>query len=428
MADINYHKELVSTLGTIKYIVVDSSYIEIDYNDEVLAKCKILKIETERIQSRLRLLTNSIQTKVFDSVETFLKTKEITNQSNFLIYNNSNIVSYINGTTFFDYQPKSDYFLIKNTKAFLEFQSFLKVQEKEIDGTFHFVDSYNKDLRKIIFVSLSEKGRLNITYELASPHFDETQDLCRGFERYKACFCEENSSLAKFLKSATINLVSNFPAESRFKQYFENLNDIVDKARMNFEVYLNELSIDKIKKDYDDVKSKYFNGLSDILSKLSQNIIALPIGIAAVLFAIEKIKNETSFLYLLIAAILITSIYVSLLLRVHFKDLIYIQRVFNYDYELLIQNNFFKKYPQESALFSEIKGRINDRVKFLKLIIESYFWVMNLANIFILGQLFSYLKMRQIGMAIILIGILVIVTIMRNYILDKTDTEDQMVS
>ena len=425
MADINYHKELVSTLGTIKDVVVDPSYIEMDYSDEVLAKCKNLNIETERIQSRLRLLTNSIQTKVFESVETFLKTKEITNQSNYLIFNNSNIVSYINGTTFFDYQPKPDYFLIKNTKTFLEFQSFLKEQEKEIDGTFHFVDSYNKDLRKIIFVSLSEKGRLNITYELASPLFDETQDFCRGFERYKACFGEENSSLAKFLKSATINLVSNFPTESRFKQYFENLNEIVDKARINFEVYLNELSIDKIKKDYDDVKSKYFNGLSDILSKLSQNIIALPIGIAAVLFAIEKIKNETSFLYLLIAAILITSIYVSLLLRVHFKDLIYIQKVFNYDYKLLIENNFFKKYPQESTLFSEIKERINDRVKFLKLIIESYFWVMNLANLFIIGLLFSYLKIRETGIMVIVIAVLIILTIARNYILDKTDAEEK---
>lgn len=425
MADINYHKELVSTLGAVKDAVVDASFIEVNYTDEVLAKCKSLNIETEKIQTKLRLLTNSIQTKVFDSVDTFLKTKEINNQSNFLIYNNANIVSYINETTFLDFQTKSDYYLIKNTKTFLEFQSFLKEQEKEIDGTFHFVDSYNKDLRKIIFVSLSEKGRLNISYELSSPHFDEYQDFCRGFERYKACFGEENSSLAKFLKSATINLVSNYPIESRFKQYFENLNEIVDKARINFEVYLNELSIDKIKKDYDDVKSKYFNGLSDILSKLSQNIIALPIGIAAILFAIEKIKNEPSFLYLLIIAILITSIYVSLLLRVHFKDLIYIQKVFNYDYGLLIENNFFKKYPEESKLFSEIKERINDRVKFLKLIIESYFWIMNLANLFIVGLLFSYLKVRETGIMIIVIAILILLAVTRNYILDKTDQEEK---
>lgn len=425
MADINYHKELALTLGAVKDAVVDASFIEVNYTDEVLDKCKSLNIETEKIQTKLRLLTNTIQTKVFDSVESFLKTKEINNQSNFLIFNNANIFSYINETTFLDFQKKTDCYLIKNTKTFLEFQSFLKEQEKETDGTFHFVDSYNKDLRKIIFVSLSEKGRLNISYELASPHFDESQDFCRGFERYKACFGEENSSLVKFLKSATINLVSNYPIESRFKQYFENLNEIVDKARINFEVYLNELSIDKIKKDYDDVKSKYFNGLSDILSKLSQNIIALPIGIAAILFAIEKIKNEASFLYLLIIAILITSIYVSLLLRVHFKDLIYIQKVFNYDYGLLIENNFFKKYPQESTLFSEIKDRINDRVNFLKLIIESYFWVMNLANLFIVGLLFSYLKVKETGIMIIVILILILLAVARNYILDKTDQEEK---
>lgn len=423
MSDINYHKKIASLLGTINDIIVDTSFIEINYSDASLEKCELLNIETEKIHSKLRLQTSSIQTKVFASVETFLKTKEITDQSNFLIYVNSNIVSYINGITFLNYQEKNDYFLIKNTRTFLEFKSFLKEQEREVDGTFHFVDSYNKDLRKIIFVSLSEKGRLNINYDLTSPLFDETQDFSRGFKRYKDCFNEENSSLTKFLKSATINLVSNFPAESRFKQYFENLNEIVDKARINFEIYLNDLSIDKIKKDYNDVKSKYFNGLSDILSKLSQNILALPVGIAAVLFAIEKIKNDTIFLYLLIAIIFVTSIYVSLLLRVHFNDLIHIQKVFTHDYQILIENNFFKNNPKESTPFSETKDRINDRVQFLKFIIESYFWVMNFTNLFIIGLLLFYLKIPDTGIILVILAILILLSIARNYILDKTEIE-----
>lgn len=425
MADINYHRDLVSILGTLNDVDVDPGYIEIDYSDDLLSKCHSLNIETEIIQTRLRLLSYSIQTKVFDSVETFLLTKEITNHSNFLIYNNSGIISYIDETTYYDFEPRQDYFLINNTRGFLEFQSFLKEQEKEVDGTFHFVDSYNMDIRKIIFISLAEKGRLNITYQLGSPHFNATQDLCGGLERYKACFSEENPSLTKFLKSTTIDVVSNFPIEFRFKQYFENLNLIVDKARINFEVYLNELSIDKIKKDYDDVKSKYFNGLSDILSKLSQNIIALPIGIAAVLFAVERIKNEASFLYLLIFAILVTSIYLSLLLKIHFKDIVYIQRIFNYDFELLIGNNFFKKYPEESILFFEIKDIINNRVKFIKLIIESYFWVMNFANLFIIGLSLSYLKIRNTGIVIFVITVLIMLSIVRNYIFDKLDSENR---
>lgn len=165
MSDIQYHKELVSLLGTIKDVVVDTSFIEINYNDEVIAKCQSLKIETERIQSKLRLITNSIQTKVFDSIESFLKTKEINNQSNFLIYKDLSIVSYINGVTFLNYQPKTDCFLISNTQTFLNFQTFLKEQEKEIDGTFHFVDSFNKDLRKIIFCK--HFGKRKIKYNLS---------------------------------------------------------------------------------------------------------------------------------------------------------------------------------------------------------------------------------------------------------------------
>lgn len=71
MMDINYHKELVTIVGAINDAVVDTSYIEIIYSDEIIARCNILNIETERIQNKLRLLTNSIKTKVFGSIETF---------------------------------------------------------------------------------------------------------------------------------------------------------------------------------------------------------------------------------------------------------------------------------------------------------------------------------------------------------------------
>jgi hypothetical protein len=425
MTDIQYHKDLSSLIGGTHGVVFDTSFIELKSTPQLVENSKLLGIESEIIGDKVRLITSSIRTKVFGSIDSFLKIKEITSSSDFLIFDGNNVISYIDNSAYVNFTLDKNYFLIGNTQTYLQFQNFLKEQEKEVDGTFHFVDSYNKDLRKIIFVSLSEKGRLNISYNILCPLFDTSKDISSGFKRYQECFSEENGTLAKFLKSSTISIVSNFPAETRFRQFVENLNEIVDKARINFDVYLNELSIDKIKKDYDDVKSKYFNNLSEILSKLSQNILVLPIGIAGILFAIEKIKDSPAFLYLLIAAISITSIYISLLLRIHFRDLIYISKVFNYDFNTLIENNFFKKYPEESVLFDEIKTRIMDRVTFLKFIVESYFWVMNLSNVFILDLLLHYLKVKEMGIVFITIGILLIVTLARNFILSRSEYEEK---
>ena len=54
------------------------------------------------------------------------------------------------------------------------------------------------------------------------------------------------------------------------------LNEITNNARINFEIYLNNLSIDKIRKEYDEYKSKYFKDVSEILNNLTQKIIGFP--------------------------------------------------------------------------------------------------------------------------------------------------------
>lgn len=422
MSKIHYHKTVFELIKDSTNSLIDASFIEIDNNPNAIQRAQELSIDIETIQNRLRLITSTIQSKIFDSIDSFLTIKEITENSNFLIIDNENAISFFENTTFVNFEQKENY-LISNQKAFLEFLSILKKYESETDDAFHFVDSFNKDLRKISFVSLSDKGRLNITYELKAPLFDTTINLNKQLDRFKACFDNENKSLLKFLKSATIATASNFPAEQRLKMLIESLDEVVEKARINFEVYLNNLSIDNIKKDYDEVKSKYFNSLSDILSKLSNKIIALPIGISATLFAVDKINDSNFFLLFLLGAIIVTTIYISLLLRIHFNDLNYISKIFHYDYNTLLDNNFFSKYPDEKRLFEEIKKRITDRITFLKTIIESYYWIMNIANIFIIVFILDKLGVVENGLILTTLGLIFIIVLFRNYVLNNDEEQ-----
>lgn len=424
MNKIEYHKKLFQILSSTTAVKIDASFVQIDKPQESIEeKLNEIGAKFEHLAGGvIRIITNSINTTLFANIEEFRKVRKINSDSNILILAEP-VISYFDCNTYVKFELSASEFLINNAKAYLEFQDFLKQQEKETDESFHFVDSFNKDFRKLSFVSLSEKGRLTIKYDLAIPELDRKKDYSKALEKFKFCFDEESNNLPKFLKSTLIHTASSYSAETRFKQLFESLEDIVIKAKMNFEVYLNNLSIDKIKKDYDELKSKYFRSLSDILSKLTNKIIALPIAISATLLAIDKVDDVPFFLYFLLFAILVTSIYLSLLLRIHFSDLKYVEKIFYSDYNTLLSNNFFTKYPDESELFEEIKDRITKRINFLKLITESYFWILNFSNVIIIGYILNKIGMPTNGTLFISIALLIVIALIRNYIIEKEKKE-----
>lgn len=425
MCNIKYHitlKEILD-LSFEKSFLSDS--IELNYSEGIISKSQSIGIEFEKIgnNDKVRLLKNSIKTFVYSSFDELRKSFLNQNFENIFVLRDSDVFSYISDTSYINFieNPSN---IFKNIFSYKKFIAFLKEQEKEVEGTFFFIDSFSRDLRKIVLTSITEKGRVTIKYSSDLPKFNNEKDYSVGLEKFIKCFDDQNKSLIRFLKTSTINTVSLYDEENRFQSFFENLESIVDKALINFEVYLNELSIDKIKKDYDDIKSKYFTGLSDILSKLSQSILALPIAIATLLFAIEKVKDTAFYLYLLIVIILITTVYLSLLLKIHFRDLNYIYKVFFFDYNLLIENKFFIKYPQEKQMFEEIKSRIEDRVETLKLIIELYYWTLNTSNLFLVGLLLYFLHLKIDFIVIIGVLALICITLARNSVIIKNENEN----
>lgn len=179
------------------------------------------------------------------------------------------------------------------------------------------------------------------------------------------------------------------------------------------------MSIDKIRKEYDEYKSKYFKDVSEILNNLTQKIIGLPILIGTTLFAIEKVKESPEFLIILIITILITNIYLILLLKINFNDLSYIDIISNQDFKTLKENNFFIKYPKELDIFTKIKSRITKRVNHLRLICESYYWILGISNILIIGLIFHYLSINLTQVFIISFTLLFLLATSRNSILNQ---------
>ena len=357
MDNIKSHKEFYEILTSFSNYEISTSFIELEKEDVKIIQFENLGFSIEKLHANNRIILDN-NFKVFKSIQSFLLSNRIKNDDNIIILDSEKTLSFIKGKSYVDFKEEDNYFLFLNSISFLDFLKKLKnLEEEEIDHSFHFIDSYNRDNRKITLVSIAEKSRLNINYENSIPFFNDNIDYTKGYHKFIDCFNSANKNLPRFLKTATINTVINFSPNERIKLFFENLDSIVYKAKVNFEVYLNELSLDNLKKEYDEVKTKYFNNLSEVLSKLTTNILALPIAIATLLFSIEKLKDIPLYLYILIAIILSTSLFISSLLRINFNDLSFTQKLLDKDYENLIENNFFTKFQEEKTIFDEVKKK-----------------------------------------------------------------------
>ncbi len=298
-----------------------------------------------------------------------------------------------------------------------------KTKDKESEDSFRFIDYHNLTTKSFIFISLSDKARLVLKYSKSIKEFDHTKNLFLDVEKLNLCFKEDNYHLPKFLKNALIDYCSRFEESSRINMLFENLNHVIDKAKINFEIYINGLSIDKIKKEYDDYKVKYFKEVSDILSNLTTKVVSFPVLTASTLFAVEKLKDYPFFIGLLIITTLIINIYLVILLVVNFKDLNYISSTVENDYNALIENNFFIKFPKEKSVFLRIKQRIISRIQYLRYMCEAYYWIMGVSNGAIIYLMLTYLKLSKPILCIYSLAAFLVLAIARNKILENAEKD-----
>lgn len=282
-------------------VSIGTDTFEFEYSSSIQTQFSELSVEFEKIRNeKIIVYKENFPINIYKNFESYLKINEIEKQKSILILNLENLpYSLIENITYINFKEKGQNNFFENAISYSEFIKFIKSQDIDSEDAFHFVDYVNSDNRKIVFTSLSEKGRVILKYYNEVKNFDEKINYKTYLENFRNCFNEQNSHLPKFLKNSIIEFTAKFETDGRIFKLFENLNEVTNVAKINFEIYLNNLSIDKIRKDYEEYKSKFFKELSDILSNLTQKIIGLPIVIATTLFAIERVKGNFEFLILI---------------------------------------------------------------------------------------------------------------------------------
>lgn len=286
-------------------------------------------------------------------------------------------------STFEDEIKVESNFLFSNTKIYFEFLEFLEQKAEHNLGEPDFTDFYSKTNRKIILASVSDKKRITFTYpQTGLPELDFSLDYSKDFREFVRLF-SENNYYPIFLKNSIISNLSN-GGENLFSTFFESLNKINLDAKLNFNVYLHQLSLDKIKAEYKEYKQKYYSSQSDILSKISSQVLALPISIAGSAFALYKLEDAKFALALICLGLVGFIIYLSNMMNIYWNDLKTLKKQMGYDYQAIKNQDFFIENETELNHFKFINDDLTERVRKLKnslKIFSGCIWVMDVSLI-----------------------------------------------
>ena len=127
---------------------------------------------------------------------------------------------------------------------------------------------------------------------------------------------------------------------------------------LNYNVFLHELSLDKIKTDYKEYKQKYFASQNDILSKISTQVLALPISIAASAFSLFNLKGELFPTLIVIFGLVSYIIYVTFIVKIYFSDINNLNILSQRDFQILKIHPFFNENKDELNYFEDIKDNL----------------------------------------------------------------------
>lgn len=267
----------------------------------------------------------------------------------------------------------NDYFLIPNNHLYFQLLAFLKEHEHQEDSIFYFVDYFSWDVRTIVFTTLKKEGKLNIRFNASGLDLPHDIHLKENLERLKLAFQDANKNFPKFIKNELISELSKYHVKERMVKLLENFVGILNLAEQNFEIYLHDLSLENIKKDYIEHKNKYFNQSREILSKLTNQVIGLPITIAASVFSTYKVSDSISTLIIILFVFLLYSMYSIFLLKLQKDDIRDLKATFEKDYESLKGSTFFIKFKAELIDFEVARNQISNRFKHLLTGINIYY-------------------------------------------------------
>jgi len=302
--------------------------------------------------------TNSFKKEV--TLEHFKKPIFInsTDRSSTLFYNHSQIKE----------ENEEDLLFFKNVLAYRE---IIKYLENDFNSDGGLVDFFSSSKKSIFLTSTKDARKIDLKYlPSGTIDLDNSKDIKASLNNFISRLETDKDVKSKqyilFLKSTIINKLTGVSSESRLRYLLINLEEILKEAETNLNIFLHDLSLDKLKSEYRKYKVQYFNNQNEVSSKISNQVIALPFTIAALAFAMFKLENQLIPLISIGLGLLGMVSYFSYLASIYRNDIALLQNQAKRDFEDLMKESFFlneRVNSKEKEYFIEVNIELQERMK-----------------------------------------------------------------
>lgn len=290
------------------------------------------------------------------------------------------------------------YFLISNNFYCYKFLGFLKTQEHQDNSAFYFVDYLNWDTYHLVLTSLKKDGKLEILLPKRGVDIPNDIKLAAAVLEFIKAFDENNRHYPKFIKTEMISTISQVEKSKRFEVLLTTLNEIIYVASQNFEIYIHDLSLENLKKEFIEHKNKYFMQLRETLTKLTNQVLGLPVVIGISVFSTYKVSDSNPTLLIILGVFLLYFFYSVFLLKLQKEDIQDVKLSFKSDFTTIEGSQFFLKFPEELKDFGKAKKNLDSRIKSLITAMDLYFLFSSLSTIAFVLYVENQLGISTTGM------------------------------
>lgn len=281
-------------------------------------------------------------------------------------------------------EPATD-FLIPNAIVYFNLLALLEKLGQMESVSFEFVDKFSRTAGKATFAAPVDKKKIVIEFPVAGiPHFDRS-DFRDVFAEFEKKVQSDKDVLPGLIKSALIQKLYALGSKVGVPEFLRNLSSILGEAELNFGVYIHELSLQSIQKDYRNFRKEYFKEQNEIISKLTSQLIALPVSLAGSAFAVYKLNQYPAAICVILIGIVFYGLYSSHVAKLFWDDAKNLEQVSLDDDNYIRTNGFFTKHDKELDGFKRSYEWVERRLNKIKSSIQMYYYGTWMSGLGIIG-------------------------------------------
>lgn len=352
--------------------------IENNYSSHLEIASKIFKTINELTNGEIEIKLTSCKFKntfFYFDYDNYLRDYEYYKD----VFSNSNIVIIDFETKILFKEINEEFTLEKadifNYVQFRELQDFL-ISKNEFTP-------YHDKLSKQFVIIGKEKGAFHIGYNSLEKRKISNEDIKPFVEELKSEFVKKE--FIQFFKDVIINSIHSTDIKDRLFELTKSLKLILNLTAKDYESYVLDFAIDKIKSKFKEERNKYFESLEKNIDTVSKQIVSFPLTFGATAFASYQVKDKPWILILIIIAYLLYTFIAFKVLSITDYNILCLKSDVKKE-EDEIKNGYEKVYADFKEDFIKIWTKIR-KLEGLVLILK---WILSL--LFLIFLLFALVQ------------------------------------